>query len=301
MAAVNREQTLIRTGAVPLALLVLLAVVAFASRYPVGARVGGVSQHSVGTIASVLIGLAGCAVLVVGTLVAGALRSPLRRGRPEDQIEETLPHRSPWVWPLLIAAISLCLGVAFAISAIHHAHNSEPPALSTGLTRQPSAPLPTVSPHASGLSPAAIAAAAGLVAVILLGWAVIAVADRRRSKGGLPMARAAVREALVGAEADLDWSLDPRTAVLRAYARMEGVLGAHGLARRDSEAPREYLTRSLAEIAGAGPDVERLTGRFEEARYSTHRIDEAARDDARQALQSLGRRLAISSEAAVQR
>jgi len=300
MRLVNREQTAARTGATLLALLVLLAVVALASRYPLGARTGAVGQGAGETITSVLAGLAGCAALIVGTLLVGLLRDTLRRGNPDEERDTTPRLRRWWTGPLAIAGLALCLGGAFTFEALRNVRKHALVSSPAGLPNGSSVRLPRVAPHASGLSTVAIAAAAGVVAVILLGWLLVGLADRRRLSRTF-RAREAVRKAVASAHDDVDWSLDPRTAVLRAYGRMESVLGAHGLTRRSSEAPREYLARSLAEVAGAGSEVERLTGRFEEARYSTHTIDEAARDDARGALRDLGSRLTTHSETELQR
>ena len=44
---------------------------------------------------------------------------------------------------------------------------------------------------------------------------------------------------------DLRAEPDPRRAVIAAYARLERVLASHGLPRKTSEAPLEYLARML--------------------------------------------------------
>jgi hypothetical protein len=79
---------------------------------------------------------------------------------------------------------------------------------------------------------------------------------------------------------DLEAEPDPRRAVIAAYARMEGVLGRHGLQRRPSEAPYEYLARVLLELRVPADAVRRLTDAFERAKFSRHEIDEARRRDA---------------------
>ena len=79
---------------------------------------------------------------------------------------------------------------------------------------------------------------------------------------------------------DLETEPDARRAVIAAYARMEGVLGRHGLKRRPSETPYEYLARVLLELRVPGDAVRRLTDAFERAKFSRHAIDEPRRSAA---------------------
>ena len=72
--------------------------------------------------------------------------------------------------------------------------------------------------------------------------------------------------------AELENSTDPRLVVIGAYARMERTLTAAGLPRRYSEAPLEYLARSLHRLHVSRPAVSRLTHLFEIARFSRHEI-----------------------------
>lgn len=77
---------------------------------------------------------------------------------------------------------------------------------------------------------------------------------------------------------------DPRRAVIRAYARMEKVLRAHGYGRRASEAPLEYLARVLRELNVRAEAAHALTELFELARFSHHEIDAAMKQEAIDAL-----------------
>jgi hypothetical protein len=86
---------------------------------------------------------------------------------------------------------------------------------------------------------------------------------------------------------DLEAEPDARRAVIAAYARMEGVLGRHGLHRRPSETPVEYLGRVLLQLSARGDAVERLTGLFERAKFSTHEIDASMKADAIGALREI--------------
>jgi hypothetical protein len=91
---------------------------------------------------------------------------------------------------------------------------------------------------------------------------------------------------------DLEQEPDPRRAVIRAYARMEGALGLHGLARRPSETALEYLARALASLRVGRPSVERLTALFGRAKFSAHAIDVSMKADALAALRALRDELA---------
>jgi hypothetical protein len=86
---------------------------------------------------------------------------------------------------------------------------------------------------------------------------------------------------------DLRSEPDPRKAVIAAYARMERILAAHGLARRRSEAPFEYLARVLLQLRVTRPSVERLTQLFALAKFSRHEIPPGLKDQAIEALVSL--------------
>jgi len=72
---------------------------------------------------------------------------------------------------------------------------------------------------------------------------------------------------------DLEAEPDARRAVIAAYARMEAVLGRHGLRRRPSETPLEYLRRVLVDLGAQGAAVERLTALFERAKFGARTID----------------------------
>ena len=80
---------------------------------------------------------------------------------------------------------------------------------------------------------------------------------------------------------------DPRRAVIGAYARLERVAAASGLARRPAEAPLEYLGRMLAGLEVGEAAVRRLTVLFERAKFSHHAMDAAMKDEAIGALESV--------------
>jgi Domain of unknown function (DUF4129) len=86
---------------------------------------------------------------------------------------------------------------------------------------------------------------------------------------------------------DLEAEPDARRAVIAAYARMESVLARHGLRRRPSETPLEYLRRILLGLTARVEAVTRLTDLFEQAKFSRHEIDATMKRDAIGALREI--------------
>jgi hypothetical protein len=87
--------------------------------------------------------------------------------------------------------------------------------------------------------------------------------------------------------AELEGSADPREVVIAAYARMERALRSAGLPRHPSEAPLEYLARSLRRLYVTRPAVTRLTRLFEIARFSDHVIGPEMGEEAVESLQAV--------------
>ena len=128
-----------------------------------------------------------------------------------------------------------------------------------------------------------------IVVVGLAGAAIVAyvVAVRRssraaRSQDALVEQLAAVFDDTLD---DLRAESDPRRAVIAAYARLERVLAAHGIARRAAETPDEYLTRILRALAIDAEAVRRLTDLFSRAKFSQHAVDFGMKEEAIEALE----------------
>ncbi len=137
--------------------------------------------------------------------------------------------------------------------------------------------------HTAAVAAVAAGVAAGIVG--LAGAALLRARRRRREPEAEP--RATVAEGARDAAAAAAIPTDPRAAVLAAYARMEAVLASVGLARRPSDAPREYLARLEAGLGGGRAPAARLTELFERARFSPHPVGEDLRRDAIGALETL--------------
>ncbi|MGN6790867.1 MAG: DUF4129 domain-containing protein [Streptosporangiaceae bacterium] len=77
---------------------------------------------------------------------------------------------------------------------------------------------------------------------------------------------------------------DARAAIIACYLAMEESLGEAGAARGAAETPDELLNRAVGAGIVDGFPAGRLTGLFYEARFSTHPMPLARRDDAERAL-----------------
>jgi hypothetical protein len=94
----------------------------------------------------------------------------------------------------------------------------------------------------------------------------------------------ALAAVLDDALADLRAERDPRRAIIAAYARMERLLAVHGVPRDPAEAPFEYLARVLVQLHASASSVFELTALFERAKFSSHAVDSAMKDEALAAL-----------------
>jgi hypothetical protein len=118
-----------------------------------------------------------------------------------------------------------------------------------------------------------------LVAAAVLAWWFLRPRER---PGALSLAR--LQAVLDDAIDDVLGEADPRRAVIAAWARLERVLARYGVSRHDSEAPFEYAARAGAELDARlgveGGWLEQLAGLFEWARFSTHDVTPAMREEA---------------------
>ncbi len=218
--------------------------------------------------------------LVMSAAMGIAVLVPLARHRADHP-----GRRALRAGPLTLALSLLVPAAVIAIYATPltggpRATLAPPPSSSTHdpRERKPSEPGPD---HSKGIAALAAGIAAGVV-----GLAAVALARARR-RDPEPLPRAAVAEGARDAAAAAAIPADPRAAVLAAYARMEAALATVGLARRPSDAPREYLARLEAGLGGGRAPAARLTELFERARFSPHPVGEDLRREAIGALESL--------------
>jgi hypothetical protein len=124
----------------------------------------------------------------------------------------------------------------------------------------------------------------GLIVLALGAWW-IAGRARKQARGEFRLGLAhAVVQAVDESLDDLHAETDPRRAVIAAYARLERVLAGHGVARRPSEAPLEYLARVLASLQVSDQAAATLTHLFERAKFSQHAVGPEMKEQAIAAL-----------------
>jgi hypothetical protein len=148
--------------------------------------------------------------------------------------------------------------------------------------REPT-PGPEITSYEPSLSWITLAAVAALV-LIAVGALVVAELRRRgpaQQDDELGEQIAAVLDDTLD---DLRAEADPRRAVIAAYARLERVLAAYGLARDPAQTSEEYLVRILGGLAVDEGAVRRLTRLFAEAKFSEHAVDAAMKENAIDAL-----------------
>lgn len=142
--------------------------------------------------------------------------------------------------------------------------------------------------HATrGGSRAPWVALGAIVALLLSGGALFAFERRRPSAPRTEIAddrRGAIVDALDLSIDDLRQELRAERAIIAAYARMETAFTTAGLPRRPSDAPDEFLVRSLHELDVSPEAPSRLTELFELAKFSDHAATLAMRDEAIDAL-----------------
>jgi len=277
-----------RTAALVLGLVVLLALVAAASRagLPWSERSGGgdgVSLERVAQLAT-LVALAA----VTGVLAVAFAAKVRRRSRrhtfeeedeqipaeaePESRLARFLLRAGPYVLVAMIA-----VGILFAARGIDRivprdTANRAGPVQADEDRTVPAVPGPAGA--ATLVLLGVLGAFGALAAVLVLGPRLRSSLDARAGRHG------AVATLVDESIDDLRSESDPRRAVIAAYARMERGLGRAGLARKPFEAPLEYLRRMLLDLQAGAQPVGRLTELFERAKFSRHDVDVEAKDEA---------------------
>jgi len=91
--------------------------------------------------------------------------------------------------------------------------------------------------------------------------------------------------------ASLPDGLDPRSAIIAAYALLLDGLGDVGCGRRPDEAPEEHLRRSLVTLGIDAEHMRLVVDTFLVARFSTHPLTAVDADGVRSALREVGTQL----------
>ncbi len=93
---------------------------------------------------------------------------------------------------------------------------------------------------------------------------------------------------------DLDDDRDPRRAVIACWVRLEQAAAAAGTPREPGDSPTDLVVRLLGAHQVSSPVLYRLADVYRLARYATHTVDSAMRDQARAALRQLRAELTTS-------
>jgi hypothetical protein len=272
-----------RLALVAAAVLVLLAIVAYASR-------SGFGHHSEASPSSGYVSYAFTAFLILFALMIPVAAYVFALQARERNLEKRRGFVARVVQNIAILAL---FGVAaYAVVYLRHHHHF------FGISGKAGGKAPKVAGHqaSSGRSPfePAFQWTVFWVAVALLVVAATALVVTRRRRTARTLA--ALPEPTVAEELassisdaldDLEAEPDARRAVIAAYARMEGVLARRGLRRRASETPLEYLRRILLDLTTRADAVQRLTVLFEQAKFSRHEIDSTMKLDAIGALRAI--------------
>jgi hypothetical protein len=276
-------------GITTLAIFLLLAVAVASRARPFSASGPFVPQTGgAGVALDVLVSLIIVAGLGVAGVLAYAFWPGLRRFRDDEPFYLVAePPKLSWTTALLLAAIPVVLvgGLIAAATVLHESGGAAPGGGAGTATAPGTPPVPLPSP---GHEPSLVwipVAAGGALVLLLVGVLAARLVGRR-----LPAKPAAMRLARQLASAldetieDLEAEPDARRAVIAAYARMETVLAAGGLARQASETPLEYVSRALTQLETSAGAARRLTDLFERAKFSRHAVDRSMKDDALAAL-----------------
>jgi hypothetical protein len=272
-----------RALALGLGLCACALVAAFAAG-GVGSRVGAPPTGGFAPIqlaADVVVG----GLAVFGLFVLVMTRGAGRRARGRDQVP---------LWQRILAMCLVALVVLGAVSLI-----SKVP--SHPIRGGPSGGLPAKKPppatrakatHHGGALDAAWVPAAAVIVGVLLGIAVLYAIFRQPRHEPPAEPEQPLDRAIAAGIEGLETEADPRRAVIKAYAGMEHALAVDGLPREPSETPLEFLRRVFERLESSRGATARLTRLYEQAKFSTHPIDERMRGEALSALAQLRTELA---------
>jgi hypothetical protein len=261
----------VKAALLALAVITLLAVVALAARggHPTGN--GRASDREVPE--SLQDGLVTLIAIAYVLTIIGLVYAFVRYKK------DWVPRRSHWLRNFFLALILMAIIVPIGYRAIVHGGLREKAKQAQQRQREQEnarrrardKPLKPVPGRPADFN---WSLALGVGGLLLLGgvWLVLRRRPLPPRPGGRSLADELTDVAAASIE-DLRREVDPRKAVIAAYASMERVLASHGLPRRRAEAPFEYLGRILRELEVSEGSVHALTELFEYAKFSTHEIN----------------------------
>jgi membrane protease YdiL (CAAX protease family) len=272
------------------AAVVLVGLVAVsASGYRIaGSSSSQTSPYAVDTIVSVLLALYLVGAIVVFVALFWAGLDVRRAQKPAANRQRT--------FRMVAGAIIVAVGLAIAAGRFHFFFHPPKPHLTSAqqaIENARRAKGGSSTTHQTQVRLAPFLLVIGAAAIAFAGL-LLAERGRGRRLPGESLPSEELAGVLDETLDDLLAEPDPRRAVIAAYARMERAFAAHGVPRRQFEAPHEYLGRVLAEATGGGRGAARLTELFERARFSPHEVDSAMKNDAIEAIQALQAELAAA-------
>jgi hypothetical protein len=217
-------------------------------------------------------------------------------------------------WPrfrsLHLVLVVLLFGVVAGTAAVTDPEIARVPPPSTELDEQTASaspadrsrsrtPTPVAAPEGGGISryltvTLAVVLLLTLLAVLLVMlWQMVRDRVTVRPTGDRAEVRPEpdaepVRRAVAAGleELDLD-GVDPRSAVIACWLRLERAAAAAGTPRQPSDTPGDLVARMLTEHDVSHPVLDRLADVYRQARYAPGEVGESMRDEAREALRRL--------------
>ena len=289
-----RELSALALAAVALSLLAVVGLASSVSPWHANRAAASAPTTALQSLAA-----AGGVVLVVALLLLWvetptARRSKRKRRTPSgDELDEL--GASLWTAGKTAAVLLLALAILCIATVPLLSRASAPSQSGTGA--HPSAPAP--APRSEVGRPAHSVDLGWLllpiaVTLTILTPAAVMIRRRRLKRGEATEAgeTSALGRAVQASIAALEAERDPRTAILRAYARMEQSFRDVEIVRARDETASEFLGRTMRRLPVSASAAAVLTERFEEVRFSTHPITEADREQALASLHRVERELA---------
>ena len=245
---------------------------------------------------------AGGVVLVVALLLLWVETPAEQRSKRKKRTPtgDELDELGASVWTAGKTAAVLLLGLAILLIATVPLLSRASAPLQSGAGALPSAPAR--SPRSEVGRPADSVNLGWLLLPIAVTLTILtpaaAVIRRRRLKRGEAThaeEASAFGRAVRASIAALESERDPRTAILRAYARMEQAFRNVEIVRAGDETASEFLARTMRRLPVSAGAAAALTERFEEVRFSSHLITEADREQALASLHRVEQELAECS------
>ena len=271
--------------------------------------------------------LVGIVLVIAGACAAAALALALpfhflivSKGSPAVPLWHTLLRAVPYATAVIatLALLSIArvqMGVAPIPQLTIYLSDAQRPAQPLGIRDQRSPPViteerdpepvDTVFAEAEARAPDSPPYGRMLLGLIALALALTMLSKRRRARarrvrnlpaeGVTAAAQAAVHGALVSTIDAMLSDADPRTAIIGAYARLTEDLSQRGLGRHDYEGPMEHLRRVLTRVRVQPEPLRRLIRLFALARFSTHPLTQADREQALAALRAVAQDITVQT------